>query len=77
MNQKSDEKERSPPIEAWLLVIVLAVLWLNGNANGHTTFLWVPQLFNWLLFFALAVVLISNFLHSAVGNVSAAQKPQS
>jgi hypothetical protein len=77
MSQKSYEKERTPPSETWLLIIVLAVLWLNGNANGHTTFLWVPQLFNWFLFFALAVVLISNLLHSAVGNESTAQKPQS
>ena len=48
-----------------LLVTILAVLWLNGNANGHTTFVWAPQLFNWLLFFALATVLSANFLRSA------------
>ena len=46
----------------WLLATVLAVLWLNGDANGHTTFLIVPQLFDWLSFFALAAVLISNAL---------------
>jgi len=48
-----------------LLVTILAVLWLNGNANGHTTFLWAPQLFNWLLFFALATALFANFPRSA------------
>jgi hypothetical protein len=73
MNQKSYDKKSTSPIEAWLFVTVLAVLWLNGNANGHTTFLWVPQLFNWLLFFALAVALISNFLHSALDDASAAR----
>lgn len=49
----------------WLFVTVLAVLWLNGIANGHTTFLIMPQLFNWLLFSELSAVLIWN----ALGNV--------
>ncbi len=52
-------------IESSLLVAVLSVLWLNGDANGHTTFLLVPQLIDWLLFFALAGVLFSNFLTNA------------
>jgi hypothetical protein len=72
MSQKSYDKERTSSIETWLLVTVLAVLWLNGNANGHTTFLWVPQLFNWLLFFALAAVLFLNILYNAVGSASSA-----
>jgi hypothetical protein len=48
-----------------LLTTILAVLWLNGNANGHTTFLWAPQVVNWLLFFALATVLAANLIRSA------------
>ena len=43
---------------------VLGVLWLNGNANGHSTFLLLPQVLNWLLFFCLSAVIISNFLHT-------------
>jgi hypothetical protein len=65
--EKPDTRRQALRIEPWLLAIVLAVLWVNGNANGHSTFLWAPQVFNWLLFFGLATVLIFNFLHSAVG----------
>ena len=43
---------------------VLGVLWLNGNANGHSTFLLLPQVLNWLLFFCMSAVIISNFLHT-------------
>jgi hypothetical protein len=60
-----------------LLATVLAVLWLNGNANGHTTFLWAPQVFNWLLFFALATVLVANFIRSAfAGRLTLRDKSQ-
>lgn len=62
--------------ELSLLGIVLSVLWLNGNANGHSTFLLLPQLLNWILFFCLTAVLLSNFLRtwarpsSSIGDVS-------
>jgi len=49
--------------EAALLTTVLGVLWLNGNANGHTTFLLLPQLLNGFLFFFLAATLTLNLLH--------------
>ena len=49
-------------IEVGLLATVLASLWLNGHSDGHSTFLLVPQLIDWLLFFGLATVLMSNFL---------------
>jgi hypothetical protein len=49
--------------QAGLLTMVLGVLWLNGNSNGHTTFLFLPQVLNWLLFFLLAAILSSNLLH--------------
>ena len=61
---ESDDKERK--IERGLFATVLSVLWLNGNSNGHTTFSLVPQLVDWLLFFGLAAVLMSNFLNSAI-----------
>ncbi len=32
-----------------LYCAVLGVLWLNGNANGHSIFLLLPQLLNWAL----------------------------
>ena len=65
-SQKLEGKERSATIERGLLATVLSVLWLNGNSNGHSTFLLVPQLLDWLLFFGLAAVLMSNFLNSAI-----------
>jgi len=62
--QRSDDKESK--IELGLFAIVLSVLWLNGNSNGHFTFLLVPQLLNWLLFFSLATVLMSNFIKNVL-----------
>jgi hypothetical protein len=61
---RSDDDAVSGIAKAGLFVTVLAVLWLNGNANGHTTFLLLPQLLNWLLFFCLSAVMLSNFLRS-------------
>ena len=54
-------------VELGLLGNVLSVLWLNGNANGHSTFLLLPQLLNWILFFCLTAVLLSNFLRTWAG----------
>jgi len=48
--------------EAGVLITVLGVLWLNGNSNGHTSFLLLPQVRNWILFFLLAAVLTCNLL---------------
>jgi hypothetical protein len=70
MSQKSPDKEKILTIEGSLLTIVLAVLWLNGNANGHITFLWIPQLCDWLLFFGLAAVLFLNLFHNTFGSAS-------
>ncbi len=64
-SQKLEGKERSATIERGLFATVLSVLWLNGNSNGNSIFLLVPQLLDWLLFFGLAAVLMSNFLNSA------------
>jgi len=48
---------------AGLLATILGVLWVNGNPNGHSSFLLYPQVLNWILFFFLSSVLILNFLH--------------
>jgi hypothetical protein len=50
--------------EQGLFVTVLGVLWLNGNPNGHSIFLLLPQLLDWFLFFCMAAVLMSNFLRT-------------
>jgi hypothetical protein len=51
-------------IEKCLMVTVLAVLWLNGSADGHGTFLLLPQILNWLLFLLLATVLSVNLVQN-------------
>ena len=60
--QRASDRKAAGYAEAGLLGVVLGVLWLNGNANGHTTFLLLPQFLNWLLFFGMSVVLMLNFL---------------
>ena len=55
--------------ELGLFGTVLGVLWLNGNANGHTIFLLLPQLLDWFLFFCMAAVLMLNFLRTSAGSV--------
>ena len=63
--RRSGKDKAAAIAEQGLFVIVLGVLWVNGNANGHSIFLLLPQLLDWFLFFCLAVVLISNFLHTS------------
>jgi len=61
---RSGKSERGAQlVERVLYATVLSTLWLNGNATGHSSFLLVPQLINWLLFFGLAVALMSAFLN--------------
>ena len=60
--QRTADRRATGWTEVGLFGMVLGVLWLNGNANGHTTFLLLPQLLNWLLFSYLNVVLMLNFL---------------
>ena len=57
--------------ELGLFGTILGVLWLNGNANGHSIFLLLPQLLDWFLFFCLAVVLMLNFLRTLSGSAFA------
>jgi hypothetical protein len=51
--------------ELGLFCLLFGVLWLNGNADGHSLFLLLPQLLDWLLFGYLVVVLMGNFLRTA------------
>ena len=68
--QRSDG-EKAAGIELGLFGTVLGVLWLNGNANGHSIFLLLPQLLDWFLFFCMAAVLILNFLRTSAGSAFA------
>jgi hypothetical protein len=54
--------------ELVLFGTVLGVLWLNGNANGHSIFLLLPQLLDWFLFFCMAAVLMSSVLRTSAGS---------
>jgi hypothetical protein len=60
--------------EMGLLATVLSVLWLNGNATGHSIFLLLPQLLDWFLFFCLAAVLMSNLLRTVGSAFSATRR---
>ena len=74
--RRREGNESTGIAELALLVTVLGVLWSNGNANGHTMFLLLPQLLDWILFFYLAVVLMLNFLRTAVRPMLAHRFPQ-
>jgi hypothetical protein len=66
--RRYEGKEATGVAELGLIGTVLGVLWLNGNANGHSIFLLFPQLLNWFLFFCMATVLMSNFLRTSAGS---------
>ena len=74
--ESSKRGEATSTAELGLFGTVLGVLWLNGNANGHSMFLLLPQLLDWILFFYLAVVLMLNFLRTAVRPMLAHRFPQ-
>jgi hypothetical protein len=57
-------------VEIGLFGTILGVLWLNGNANGHSIFLLLPQLLDWFLFFCMAAVLMLNLLRTSAGSAS-------
>jgi hypothetical protein len=58
------DNDRTITIARVLYVAVLLALWSNGSANGHSTFMLVPQLTDWALFFGLTTILLFNFLNS-------------
>ena len=60
--------------ELGLFGTVLGVLWLNGNANGHSVFLLLPQVLDWFLYFCMAAVLMANFLRTSTGTTSSAAR---
>jgi hypothetical protein len=65
--RKRDAAAVAGMIEQGLFGIVLGALWLNGNTNGDSTFLLLPQVLDWFLFFSLAIVLMLNFVHTLAG----------
>lgn len=58
-------RRRERGAEFGLYVTLLSVLWLNGNANGISISLLLPQLLDWLLFAYLTVALTANLLGTA------------
>jgi hypothetical protein len=64
---RRSEGDEAAGIEFGLFGTVLGALWLNGNANGHSIFLLLPQLLDWFLFFCMAAVLMLNFLRTSAG----------
>ena len=62
----SSAGDRTGTIARVFQVAILLVLWSSGNSNGHTTFMIVPQLMDWLLFFGLTTILLVNFLNSGI-----------
>jgi hypothetical protein len=73
--RKCEADKAATIAEQGLFGTVLGVLWLNGNANGHSIFLLLPQLLDWFLFFCMASVLMSNFLRTSVGAASTHHGP--
>src|SRR5262249_139655 len=55
-------KERRMAV-AFLSVIILA-LWSSGSANGHTTFVFWPQILHWWIYSGLITILLINFLRN-------------
>src|SRR5258708_16457626 len=57
--------------ERCLFGTVLGGLWLNGEVNGHSIFLLLPQLLDWFLFFCMGAVLMLNLLRTSAGSAVA------
>ena len=64
-SERFDNNARTATIGRVLQIAILLALWSNGNSNGHSTFMLVPQLLDWSIFFALTTILGFNFLNSA------------
>ena len=69
--RRSEGDKAGGIVELGLFGTVLGVLWLNGNANGHSIFLLLPQLLDWFLFFCLAAVLMLNLLRTSTASAFA------
>ena len=59
-SEKFADTDRTGTIAQVLIIAILAMLWLNGNE----TFMIVPQLLDWTIFFGLSTILLSNGLNS-------------
>src|SRR5258708_3196086 len=64
--QRSEGDKTAGIAERCLFDTVLFGVSLNGEVNGHSIFLLLPQLLDWFLFFCMAAVLVSNFLRTSV-----------
>jgi Glycosyltransferase family 87 len=65
---KFGDNDRTITIARVLYVAVLLALWSNGSPNGHSTFMFVPQLVDWLIFFGLTTILLINVLNSVTAH---------
>jgi hypothetical protein len=72
--KRSEGDKATRTAELGLFGTVLGVLWLNGNANGHSMFLLLPQLLDWFLFFGMAFVVMLNFLTTLDNSMFAARQ---
>jgi len=68
--QRPPNKKATFTLAYLLLTVVLLVLWANGNPNGHSTFVIIPQLLNWATFFGFVTILIQNFVRASGHNFS-------
>lgn len=66
--RRYESDRTSGAAELGLFGVVLGALWLNGSSNGHSTFLLLPQLLDWILFFCLSAVLMSNLLRTSAAS---------
>ena len=73
--RRRDADKAAGIAELGLFGAVLGALWLNGNANGHSTFLMLPQLLDWFLFFCMAAVLMLNLLRTSAGSAFSHRGP--
>jgi hypothetical protein len=63
--QRRNTDRAGDVVELVLFATILATLWLNGGPNGHSIFLWFPQMLDWFLFFFLSAVMMLNFLRTS------------
>jgi len=61
----ADIPGREGVISGGLLGLILLALWTSGNANGHSTFVLLPQFMHWVIFFGLMAILLLNLFESA------------
>ena len=58
-------QEKARMLSIGLLGLIILALWTSGNANGHTTFSFWPQVMHWVIYFGLITILILNLSRNA------------